>query len=88
MFNKNGSVEYQLFFSNPVREEPLMIWVGGLGQKREKKTQRLLAREKNSNQQPWRKTHQPVGQEKKTHQPVGQEKKLNTNSLPEAPPDH
>ncbi len=28
-----------------IREEPLMIW-GGLGQKREKKVQRLVAEEK------------------------------------------
>ncbi len=29
-----------------------------------------------------------LAREKKPHQLVGQEKKLNTNSLPEAPPDH
>ncbi len=59
-----------------------MIWGGGLGQKRGKKTQLLLdnLEEKNNS-----KTHQPVGQEKKLISKLAGGKKLNTNSLPEAP---
>ncbi len=52
---------------------------GGAWAKVGKKNQRLLAQEKNSNQQPKR---------KKVQRLVAEEKKLNTNSLPEAPPDH
>ena len=67
-----------LIYKEPLREEPLMIG-GGLGQKRGKKTQWLLARgKKNSTQQPRRKIQQQVGQEKKTQQSVGRGKKNST----------
>ena len=63
---------------------------GGSGKSGGKKTQRLLAREKETqlNNPEEKKTHQPVGQGKKLISQLARKKKLNMNSLPEAPPDH
>ncbi len=62
-----------------IREEPLMIW-GWLGQKQEKKIQRLLA---------WEKKLNSTAPKKKTQQSVGREEKIQHELSARAPPpDH
>ena len=49
------------FAKGILREEPLMIWGGRLGQKRGKKLNGYSPREKNSTQQPGRKKKSSAG---------------------------
>ncbi len=74
----------QTVHTQKLREEPLMIWGGGLGQKGEKQTQRLHARGKKTqlNNPEKNPTQQPLRRKNSTQQP----QQLNTNCLPEAPP--